>query len=283
MAVTFPMDYATLAANATKKAIFTAQVARSVAAAAQVPDSWVLVSNLRAGSVMADVSIQHPPGTSNEALAASGAAIASDPDSVFQTVKATFNITAPVRATVTAIQQPPSAAKASSASGPPSIGVGRAAGAAVGALIVLAAAGAAAIWARRRRARVQEEAPVAIEADTPVVSMHPSATGGVHAAAWPPGTVANMHGELVVARPNPMATQAAGRVLAQPRRRVAGGPEGAGMPSPRWLEQPMQLEEFDTGAALPGVAGPHQQVRAAAGLRGDATRNQAFWDDSGAS
>jgi hypothetical protein len=258
--------------------MFTAQVVRSVAAAAQVPDSWVLVSNLRAGSVVADVSIQHPPGTSSETLAASGAVITSDPDSVFQSVKVAFNISAPVRAVVTAVQQPSSAGKPSSA-GQPSVGIGKAVGAAVGGLVVLAAAAAATLWARRRRASVQEDARVPLEAATPVVAMHPSAASNVHAAAWPPGMQAGFDSGRASARPHIRSVAAA-----QPRgRRVAAPAEAVGVPPGHWMEQHLQMEEWDAASALPGVPHPQQPVRTAAGLQGRGRTNQAVWHEGGVS
>lgn len=160
-AVTFPMSYDTLVADAAKLQSFKSSVVSSVAAAAKVPAAWVNVTGVRKGSVVADVAITVPAAEHNsESLSALGTAVTANPEVVFMSVKSAFGITQPITATVKSIEQPRSTAQSASAVG---IGVG----VAVGGVAALVVGAATVIIIKRRRA--QQLVPAAAAGVNPAV------------------------------------------------------------------------------------------------------------------
>jgi hypothetical protein len=150
VAVTFPMSYETLVADAAQLRSFKAGVVTAVATAANVSASWVNVTDVRKGSVVADVAITVPAKDySSQKLADLGAVITANPDRVFTSVKAAFGITQPITAVVKSIQEPPSQL--------PSGTVGIAVGVAVGGVAVVVAG--AALWYTIRKRKAQRVFP----------------------------------------------------------------------------------------------------------------------------
>jgi hypothetical protein len=150
VAVTFPMSFESLVADAAQLRSFKDGVVSSVAAAANVSKSWVNVTDVRKGSVVADVAITVPAKDySSQKLADLGAAITANPDRVFTSVKAAFGITQPITAVVKSIQEPRSQL--------PAVTLGVAIGVSVGGVAVVAAG--AALWYTIRKRKAQRVFP----------------------------------------------------------------------------------------------------------------------------
>lgn len=144
--------YDDLMANATLAAELSADVEATAAAGLGVPADWVEVTGLRAGSVVADVTISAPGSWTDDQIRDFAAAVAAYPRGIFSAAfLAKYGITDVSAA-------PPAGAPAPAA---PAAGLARGAQAGV-ALGVIAAAGAAAggAWFWRQRRAPAGGAPV---------------------------------------------------------------------------------------------------------------------------
>jgi hypothetical protein len=175
LALTFPLDYATLMADSSQAQAFNDSIVASVAAAAQVSPAWVQVLALRQGSVVAEVAIRLPGSnySTPQQLAAVGAAITQDPDTVFASLKATFGITQTVGARVTSMQ-------AATPPGPSYSAVGLGVGLGVGLAVLLAVVGYALVTRRRRGVQLTNLADVGRQ---PVAAPAPTTATGVRGQA----------------------------------------------------------------------------------------------------
>jgi hypothetical protein len=175
LALTFQLDYATLMADSRQAQAFNDSIVSSVAAAAQVSPAWVQVVGLREGSVVADVAIRLPASnySTPQQLAAVGAAITQDPDTVFAALKSAFGITQPVGARVMSMQ-------AATPPGPSYSTVGLGVGLGVGLAVLLAVVGYALVTRRRRGVQLSNMADIGSQ---PVAGPAPTAATAVRGQA----------------------------------------------------------------------------------------------------
>ena len=160
LAIQFPIDFNTLMSNDTAVAVFKAGIISGVAAAARVPEEWVIVKALRAGSVIADVMINLPlkSYTGTEAAAVVNAVIGV-PDKVFDQLKRDFNITGSI--TATAVSVPTNDGGRVNEGKPVRLGVGIGVGLGVG-LVLLATVAVYTI--RKKRTAGTTDVPQSAEA-----------------------------------------------------------------------------------------------------------------------
>ena len=209
LAVTFPLDYLSLIADPDKEAAFKSGVVDSVATAAKVPTSWVTITQLSPGSVVADVLVTVPAATYslNQAVELT-AAVTAQPDVVFQQMKQVFGITGPIAAAVTATGLPPPPAH-----GGDSLALGLGVGIGVGGVVLLGVA-----WGLLLKRKRDRRAVHLVEFDAtrgPPQSMGAAAAGGGSGAVQPghtASTISPSQGETSGA--------AAGRASRAPRAKA---------------------------------------------------------------
>jgi hypothetical protein len=148
MAVALPMSFAQLLAQLP---LYSDMLVSSVAAAAQVPPTWVSVTDVKRDSMGAMVTITiTAKGYSRQKVVDMGAAVTADPDSAFKAIRGAAGMTQPIRASVVSVEE--------HVSGPASPGtVGIAVGVAVAGVTVLVAG--AALWCVIHRRRAQRVFP----------------------------------------------------------------------------------------------------------------------------
>lgn len=136
------MNYDALMANAALRAEFVSELAAAVAARLSLPASSVQVSGLRAGSVIADVTLHAPDTWTDAQIRAAAEAITSDPKSIFSAeFLAKYGIT-DVEATVAEGTTIPYAQ---------GLTAGAQAGIAIGVIVAVCGAGGGGYWYWRKR------------------------------------------------------------------------------------------------------------------------------------